>query len=61
MANEGTKEKLDIVLEAPADFTSPEVLYQDLINTLSLIHISLTAVAFISQKKWVYYSDEEGR
>ena len=29
MANEGTKEKLDIELEAPADFTSPEVLYQD--------------------------------
>ena len=32
MANEGTKEKLDIELEAPADFTSPEVLYQDLIR-----------------------------
>ena len=29
MGKEGTKEKLDIELEAPADFTSPEVLYQD--------------------------------
>ena len=27
MANEVTKEKLDIELEAPADFTSPEELY----------------------------------
>ena len=24
--------KLDIELEAPADFTSPEVLYQDLVK-----------------------------
>ena len=38
MANEGTKEKLDIELEAPADFTSPEVLYQDLINTIRKYH-----------------------
>ena len=28
---------------------------------LFLIVMTLTAVAFISQKKWVYYSDEEGR
>ena len=38
MGKEGTKEKPDIELEAPADFTSPEVLYQDLskrsINTI---------------------------
>ena len=34
MANEGTKEKLDIELEAPADFTSPEELYLDLIKTI---------------------------
>ena len=40
MANEGTKEKLDIELEAPADFTSPEVLYQDLINTIRKYHPS---------------------
>ena len=33
MGKEGTKEKLDIELEAPADFTSPEVLYQDLVKT----------------------------
>ena len=32
MGKEGTKEKLDIELEAPADFTSPEELYQDLIH-----------------------------
>ncbi len=40
MANEGTKEKLDIELEAPADFTSPEVLYQDLVNTIRKYHPS---------------------
>ena len=34
MGKEGTKEKLDIELEAPADFTSPEVLYQDLVKTI---------------------------
>ena len=28
---------------------------------LFLIVMTLTAAAFISQKKWVYYSDEEGR
>lgn len=28
---------------------------------LFLIVMTLTAIAFISQKKWVYYSDEEGR
>ena len=40
MANEGTKEKVDIELEAPADFTSPEVLYQDLIATIRKYHPS---------------------
>ena len=40
MANEGTKEKLDIELEAPADFTSPEVLYQDLVKTIHKYHPS---------------------
>ena len=28
MGKEGTKEKLDIELEAPADFTSPEDVYK---------------------------------
>ena len=28
---------------------------------LFLIVMTFTAVAFISQKKWVYYSDEDGR
>jgi oligogalacturonide transport system permease protein len=28
---------------------------------LFIIVAVLTAVAFISQKKWVYYSDEDGR
>ena len=40
MANEVTKEKLDIALEAPADFTSPEELYQDLIATIRKYHPS---------------------
>ena len=40
MANEGTKEKLDIELEAPADFTSPEELYLDLIKTIRKYHPS---------------------
>ena len=40
MGTEGTKEKLDIELEAPADFTSPEVLYQDLVKTIHKYHPS---------------------
>ena len=40
MANEATKEKLDIELEAPASFTSPEALYQDLIQTIRRYHPS---------------------
>lgn len=40
MAEKGTKEKLDIELEAPADFTSPEELYQDLIHTIRKYHPS---------------------
>ncbi len=40
MPNEVTKEKLDIELEAPADFTSPDELYQDLIATIRKYHPS---------------------
>ena len=40
MGKEGTKEKLDIELEAPADFTSPEVLYQDLVKPIHKYHPS---------------------
>ena len=40
MGKEGTKEKLDIELEAPADFTSPEVLYQELISSVRKYHPS---------------------
>ena len=48
MANEVTKEKLDIELEAPADFTSPEELYQDLIATIRKYHPSddITTVSY---------------
>jgi oligogalacturonide transport system permease protein len=28
---------------------------------LFLIVMTFTIVAFVSQKKWVYYSDEDGR
>ena len=41
MGKEGTKEKLDIELEAPADFTSPEVLYQD---PVSYTHLTLPTI-----------------
>ncbi|MDO5415983.1 MAG: bifunctional (p)ppGpp synthetase/guanosine-3',5'-bis(diphosphate) 3'-pyrophosphohydrolase [Lachnospiraceae bacterium] len=40
MANEGMKEKLDIELEAPASFTSPETLYADLIQSIRRYHPS---------------------
>ncbi len=40
MANEGIKEKLDIKLEAPASFTSPEELYADLIRSIRRYHPS---------------------
>ena len=40
MANEGMKEKLDIELEAPASFTSPEELYADLIRSIRRYHPS---------------------
>lgn len=40
MANEGMKEKLDIELEAPASFTSPEELYSDLIRSIRRYHPS---------------------
>ena len=52
MANEGTKEKLDIELEAPADFTSPEVLYQDLINTIRKYHPS-DDITMIEKAYWI--------
>ena len=32
--------KLDVELEAPADFTSPDVLYDDLIKTIRRYHPS---------------------
>ena len=34
MANEQTEKKMDIELENPADFTSPEELYKDLIRSI---------------------------
>ena len=40
MANEDMKEKLDIELEAPASFTSPEELYADLIRSIRRYHPS---------------------
>ena len=40
MAEEQAKEKLDIELENPADFTSPEELYQDLIQSVRKYHPS---------------------
>ena len=40
MANEGMKEKLDIELEAPASFTSPQELYADLIRSIRRYHPS---------------------
>ena len=40
MANGPTDKKVDIVLETPADFTSPEVLYQDLIKSIRKYHPS---------------------
>ena len=40
MANGPTDKKVDIVLDTPADFTSPEVLYQDLIKSIRKYHPS---------------------
>ena len=40
MANEGMKEKLDMELEAPASFTSPQELYADLIRSIRRYHPS---------------------
>ncbi len=40
MANEQKEKRLDIELENPADFTSPEVLYQDLIASIRKYHPS---------------------
>ena len=40
MADGISKKPLDGELEAPADFTSPEVLYQDLINSIRKYHPS---------------------
>lgn len=40
MANEEKDKKMDIELENPADFTSPEELYQDLIRSIRKYHPS---------------------
>ena len=40
MANEQTEKKMDIELENPADFTSPEELYEDLIRSIRKYHPS---------------------
>ncbi len=40
MVNEPTDKKMDIELEKPADFTSPEELYQDLIKRIRKYHPS---------------------
>lgn len=40
MAKVATEEKMDIELEAPADFTSPEILYNDLIRSIHQYHPS---------------------
>ncbi len=40
MANEQTEKKMDIELENPADFTSPEELYKDLICSIRKYHPS---------------------
>ena len=40
MANEQTEKKMDIELENPADFTSPEELYKDLIRSIRKYHPS---------------------
>ncbi len=40
MADESRAKRLDVELENPADFTSPEVLYQDLIQSIRKYHPS---------------------
>ncbi|MBT9775281.1 RelA/SpoT family protein [Clostridium sp. MCC353] len=40
MTNDTVSEKLNIELEAPADFTSPEVLYDDLVKSIRKYHPS---------------------
>ena len=40
MAEKDNREKLDIELEAPASFTSPETLYADLIKGIRRYHPS---------------------
>ena len=40
MTNDTVSEKLNIKLEAPADFTSPEILYEDLIKSIRKYHPS---------------------
>ena len=40
MAKEQTEKKMDIELENPADFTSPEELYEDLIRSIRKYHPS---------------------
>ena len=43
--------KLDIELEAPADFTSPEELYKDLIATIRRYHPS-DDISMIEKQIW---------
>ncbi len=40
MAEERMEKNVDVELENPADFTSPEVLYQDLIQSIRKYHPS---------------------
>lgn len=40
MTNDTIKKKVDVEIEAPADFTSPEVLYDDLIKSIYRYHPS---------------------
>ena len=40
MENTGKRRDLDMELEAPADFTSPEELYQELVNRIRRYHPS---------------------
>ena len=60
MGKEGTKEKLDIELEAPADFTSPEVLYQDLVKTIHKYHPS-DDISMIEKAYRIAYEAHKGQ
>lgn len=60
MAGEEKREKLDIELEAPADFTSPEVLYDDLIKTIRKYHPS-DDISMIEKAYKIAYNAHEGQ